>query len=222
MQRITEKRGIFSRRWLLLLLPALLLAAACGVASDTEDAGNPALLPLPQVVSTLSCIENGRLAGRLYGAVDGEILWDADEMSCEGMPRPNGEGARLRFAGPHPSGEGTLVFIAAIPAVERNTPANELTTRLTIINEGDALCLIAEGDGRFFTSPDFEICWTDIVSDEAIDTAIDDVSDDVSDDSRRRVSGRIYCITPLNEVNGSATVTLSDIAFTGLIDWSKS
>ena len=148
-----------------------------------------------------SCIEDGRLQTKLYDAVEGDISWASGDMTCEGMPRPDGAGARLRFAGPHPTGAGTLVFIAAIPDLARDTVANELATRLTVIEEGES---------RFFTSPDFDICWADILRNERID------------DEKHAVGGRIYCITPINEVNGSATLNVPDIIFSGHVDWDAS
>ena len=182
-----------------MLLTAALLVGGCGAASAPET--QPAL-PLPEAdVARQPCAATGRLSTRLYGAIDGDISWASADMACEGMPRPNEAGARLRFSGPHPSGDGTLVFIAAIPTLEPELAASELATRLTIIDESRS---------RFFTSPDFDICWTDIESNEPADNA------------EHVVSGRIYCITPINEVNGSATVSAADIVFSGRIDWDAS
>ena len=92
-------------------------------------------------------------------------------------------------------------FIAAIPALARDTVADELATRLTVIEEGQS---------RFFTSPEFDICWADILRNERIA------------DEHYAVGGRIYCITPINEVNGSATLSVSDIVFAGPVDWGAS
>ena len=181
------------------LLATALLAGACGTASDPEVEPTP---PLPAADDPVTqCVDDGRLSTRLYGAIDGDISWRATDMSCEGMPRPNEAGARLRFSGPNPSGDGTLVFIAGIPALERELAAGELETRLTIIDEGQ---------GRFFSSVDVDICWADIDANEPVD------------DDEHLVRGRIYCIAPINEVNGSATVTVADIEFAGRIDWTAS
>ena len=90
---------------------------------------------------------------------------------------------------------------ALLPTLERQLAVGELATRLTIIDEGES---------RFFTSPDFDICWADIETNEPID------------ENEHVVSGRIYCIAPINEVNGSATISVADIVFSGRIDWSAS
>ncbi|MDJ0918770.1 MAG: hypothetical protein QNJ05_13465 [Woeseiaceae bacterium] len=178
---------------------AALLATGCGAASGPE----PEPVPSEPAEETAleRCVEGGQLETTLYGAVGGDIKWQSSDMACEGMPRPDGEGARLRFSGPHPSGAGTLVFIAAIPELKRNRTANELPTRLTVVEEGQ---------GRFFTSPDFDICWADIQRNESLGEDGD------------AVAGRIYCITPINEVNGSATMSVDDIVFAGRIDWDAS
>lgn len=199
LHRIVEKFRPRGHRTPTPLLIVALLAGACGAASGPEA---EVAVPLPAAdESQQQCSVNGRLSTRLYGAIDGDISWASADMACEGMPRPNEAGARLRFSGPHPSGDGTLVFIAAIPTLTPELAASELATRLTIIDENQS---------RFFASPDFDICWTDIEANEP------------AGDARHVVSGRIYCIAPINEVNGSATVTAADILFSGRIDWDAS
>jgi hypothetical protein len=179
--------------------------AACG-EPDVAPAGElpqPAAggLPLPAADNDgATCVDDARLSGELFGAVAGRIDW-IDDVRCAGMPRPQGEGARLRFAGPHPSGDGTLAMILSLPDYERGAVRHELPTRLTVIEEGA---------GRFFATTDDESCWADILDAEAIDA------------DRDRARGRMYCIRPLGEVNGSSAVTLSEFEFVGLIDWSAS
>ena len=201
MHRIIRKNPNLDGKWRFQAIIAALLASGCGSASGPDPEAEPEPPAPSEKVSAYACASDGQLVTTLYGAIEGDIKWSASDMSCEGMPRPDGEGARLRFAGPHPSGDGTLVFIAAIPALERDSTANELTTRLTVIEEGQ---------GRFFTSPDFDICWADIQINER------------SNDRGDAVAGRIYCITPINEVNGSATINVGDIVFAGHIDWDAS
>ncbi len=199
LHRITGKYPFLRRigRFQPILLASL--ASGCGAASAPEpESVSPESV---EEVVVAGCVDGGRLETTLYGAVEGDIKWRSSDMACEGMPRPDGEGARLRFSGPHPAGTGQLVLIAAIPDLERDSDGSELPTRLTVIEEGQ---------GRFFTSPDFDICWADIQQNEAAGEHGDSVA------------GRIYCITPINEVNGSATMSVSDIVFAGRIDWSAS
>jgi len=36
-----------------------------------------------------------------------------------------------------------------------------------------------------------------------------------------RISGLTYCVAPIAELNGAASVTLSDLKFTGQLRWTK-
>ncbi len=157
-------------------------------ATDIETADAPA-------------VDGCRLSGELYGAIEGDIDWQAADLSCEGMPRPAGAGARLRFAGPHPDGDGTLAVIVALPAYARDTLAESLDSRITMIEEGS---------GRFFAANEAGNCWVDVLSVASLD------------EDRDLATGRLYCIGPLAEINGSTSLTVPELEFSGLIDWNAS
>ena len=146
-------------------------------------------------------VDGCRLSGELYGAIEGDIDWQAADLSCEGMPRPAGAGARLRFAGPHPAGGGTLAVIVALPAYARDTLAESLDSRITMIEEGN---------GRFFAANEAGSCWVDVLAVASLD------------EDRDLATGRLYCIDPLGEINGSTSLTVPELEFSGLIDWSAS
>lgn len=129
-----------------------------------------------------------------------EIDWQGADLDCEGMPRPDGKGARLRFAGTVDNGTQDLAFIIALPDLERDRPARELASNVT---------LIAEGNGRFFSTPGLDSCWADI----DIRTA------DVAAPERTAVSGTLYCIAPIPEVNGNSSVSMEELRFSGRLDW---
>lgn len=148
-----------------------------------------------------ACVDGARLDGRLFGAIETTLDWAGDSLDCEGMPRPNDRGARLRFAGSPAGDAGGLALIVALPGYTRAATGEAFGARVTVIEEGA---------GRFFSSGDGEACWADIVS-----------SDSVGED-RERPSGRIYCIRPLTEVNGDSSLTVGELEFTGIIDWSAS
>ncbi len=59
--------------------------------------GEPASV---SVVEAPACGDDGARITENYGGVRASIDWDGRTLQCEGLPRPNGEGARLRFAGP--------------------------------------------------------------------------------------------------------------------------
>ncbi len=180
-----------SLKSLLALLALPLLTAPTSFA----ETGDEAEAPPP-------CDDVGMLSGSIFGAIEGELDWtDAKTLSCDGMPRPAGEGARLRFAGPHPSGDGTLAVIIALPALGKGSDGQELDSRITVIEEGG---------GRFFSTREQSRCWTDLAIVEA------------RSEEQFVVNGTLYCIGPVGEVNGDDAVVLGDLTFTGLIDWAKS
>ncbi len=184
---------------------ALLFLAACSQGTpppgDTLEAEATPAAWLPVVGEPAACPDGGRLQASFYGALEGNIDWDARDMSCEGMPRPAGAGARLRFAGSAGEDELAIAVIIAIPQLERGKRASDLPTNVTIIEEGK---------GRFFSTTKLDYCWVDVehagpVPDAAMTTA---------------VGGTLSCIAPLAETNGDTSVTISDLRFSGFVDWS--
>ncbi len=137
------------------------------------------------------------MSGRIYGAVSVDLDWRAAAMSCEGMPRPHGEGARLRFSGR--AGDSGLAFIIAMPSLERGVPMRGVPSNVTVIEEGA---------GRFFSAADLETCWTDI-----------EMGGAPVEDAVYRVEGVLYCIAPLAEIGGDASVTLDELEFVGRLAW---
>ena len=147
------------------------------------------------------CSEQGRLKTDLFGSLETSVSWTGSEMLCENMLRPNGEGVRLRFAGDI-DGE-RLAFIIAIPGLERGQSAVELPSNVTTT---------VEGSGRFFSTLNLDVCWTD-VSDQA---PLAETPDTYT------LSGTLYCVAPLGEINGEAAVSIPELAFTTLVHWSTS
>ena len=157
----------------------------------------PVLVPPPP--ETRGCGERGYLRTSFYGEYSGPVDWSAGNLDCAGMPRPNGEGARLRFAGQ--SGDLAIAIIVAMPDLERGSTAQELPSNVTVIEEGS---------GRFFSTSGLESCGTDIVSQQRIDESSDTYF----------IAGTLYCIAPLAEVNGDSSVTVRELQFGGQLDWS--
>ena len=139
----------------------------------------------------------------LYGAIETRIDWQASQLECDGMPRPNGNGARLRFAGTVGDSEQQIAIIIAIPDLRPAQRGNEYASNVT---------LIEEGNGRFFSTTDLNNCLTDITTLDALDKNKD----------RYSVGGVLYCVSPLAEVNGDSSVVIVELHFVGLLDWSAS
>ena len=166
---------------------------------------------LPPAAAPRACPDGGRLKATLYGALEGEIDWRAADMSCEGMPRPAGAGARLRFAGAAGggaagsgaagSGAVELAIIIAVPGLERGVTGTDLPSNVT---------LIEEGRGRFFSTTALDYCWVDVDRSENLDGR----------PTHTLVGGTLSCIAPLAETNGNTSVTIDGLVFSGVVDWS--
>lgn len=184
----------------LLLIVQCLLVAACEAPATAADESPVANGPAP------GCIADGQLNADLYGGIRTTLAWEEAVLECDGMIRPDDEGARLRFSGPLPSPEPgveqrSLAFIFGIPDLREGETARELPTNVT---------LIEEGVGRFFATQDTDSCWTDIMIQ-------DQITEGGSADYR--ISGVLYCVAPLAELNGSSSITFTDIEFTGRLSW---
>lgn len=114
------------------------------------------------------------------------------------MLRPDGKGMRLRFSGG--AADEQLAIILALPDLQRGATAVESPTVVT---------LTVEGSGRFFSTPTSRSCWSDIEAQNPVDDGGD----------RYDISGTMYCVTPLGEINGSAAITIPKLVFRGVIDW---
>jgi hypothetical protein len=182
------------------VVAVLILISGCELAVDT--AVDTATSVIPEAAPPASCGVQGYLSTELFGALAGKIEWTSTSFECEGMPRPGGNGARLRFAGDI-DGEHKIAFIIALPELRRGETGNEYQSKVTVIEEGV---------GRFFTSGDNDICWTDIVELESVEES----------DSEFSVGGTLYCVAPLPEINGDSDVIIRDLNFRGRLDWNSS
>lgn len=179
-------------------LLAVIAVLPAGCQSSRESAASaPAETEL-----TYRCGKDGYLTTELFGGLSGQLQWSASELECEGMPRPNGDGARLRFAA-NVSDDVKIALILALPELRRGETGKQLRTTVTVIEEGNA---------RFFSSGDREICWTDITQVDGIDASTTSFS----------IGGNLYCVSPLTQVNGDSDVLIRDLEFRGLLDWEAS
>jgi len=146
------------------------------------------------------CALDSFLTTTLHGAIAAEIDWGPDVLACEGMPRPEGRGARLRLSAPltDAAKDKTVAFIFGIPGLQKGVTAKELPTNVT---------LIEEGSGRFFATADTSGCWTDVSPHETLGG------------SRYAVRGTVYCVSPLPEVNGGSSISFTELVFGGWLDW---
>jgi hypothetical protein len=186
----------------LLVVAIFALLGACG-----DDPPLEVSLETEQEPS--DCIDGGRLAVEAFGALNSDIDWRDASIRCEGMQRPQGKGARLRFSGEieFAGNAWPLAFILSIPDLERGATADELATRVTLIEEENS---------RFFSTRETDICWSNVTE----QTPLKDSAGTVIE-HYYRISGLTYCVAPIAELNGAASITLSDLKFTGQLHWAR-
>lgn len=105
----------------------------------------------------------------------------------------------MRFSG-EVSGE-RLAIILAMPELQAGITGEAFDTNVTIT---------VENSGRFFSTPNLDSCWTDVVTNEPLaDPAV-----------VYNVVGSLSCVAPLGEVNGDAFIDIRDLQFSGVADWT--
>jgi hypothetical protein len=172
----------------------LVLLAAC-----QQDAERPVQNEQPLPVADPVCEGDSYLSAALFGSIEREIRWSASDLRCESMLRPDGKGVRLRFTGEAAGSQ--LAIILALPELERGATAVESPTVIT---------LTVEGSGRFFSTPSSKSCWSDIAAQEPVIGAPD----------RYTLSGTTFCVAPLGEINGEAAISIPEMSYRGVVDWS--
>lgn len=175
-------------------LASLGLLGACQEANDPVDA--PAE---PEAAAESPCSTDAYLTADLYGSIEREIRWAAEDMQCESMLRPDDRGARLRFTGALAGSK--LAIILALPDLQPGLIEAESPTVVT---------MTVEGSGRFFSTATAESCWSDISANDMLQGSA----------NQYRISGTLYCVAPLGEINGDAAISIPEMSFRGVVDWS--
>ena len=153
-------------------------------------------------VRAFGCDPEARLSTELHGAIGATLDWGPDDVACEGMPRPDDAGARLRFSGhlDEAGSAGEIALILGIPGLERGATGVELPTNVTLIDERS---------GRFFATAGTDGCWTDIDRHGPV----------AENEATYGLRGIVYCVSPLAELGGTSSVTFTELQFTGRLDW---
>jgi hypothetical protein len=190
-----EKKFVSAHKLALLGMMLLGPLAACGEPVEPVEPE----IDAPMTPSSPTCGDDGAATASLYGAIETQILWSADDMTCDSMHRPNGQGVRLQIVG-NVSGE-RLAIIISLPSLNRGDTAVEIPSNVTAT---------VEGSGRFFSTPNLDSCWTEVNS----NTKLADEGDTYA------LKGTLFCIAPLGEINGDAAVSIPEFSFSTILNWS--
>ena len=96
----------------------------------------------------------------------------------------------------------SMARIIALPDLRPGQSGKEFASNVTVT---------IEGSGRFFSSPNMESCWTDVVSEKQPAT----------DEDRYTLTGMLYCVSPLGELNGDSAVSVAELSFASIVNWSN-
>ena len=178
-----------------------LLTALAGCEPATKQAAEKAasLSAVPVAAETRRCGDDGFLTTQLFGSIERTIDWSARQLDCESMLRPRGEGMRLRFTGM--AADQEVSFIIALPDLEQGVDGRELPAVVT---------LAIEGSGRFFSTANLDTCFADIEARPGQDESVEQYD----------VSGTLFCVSALGEINGDAAVSIPEMRFRSPVDWS--
>ena len=184
---------LHTRELNLLGLLIITFLTACEQANITEQASQPPALDA-------SCGANGMFAARLFGGISVDVEWSSETLRCKSMARPNGAGIRLRFTGA--VADERLAFNIDLRELRPGQSGKEFASNVTVT---------VEGSGRFFSSPNMESCWTDVVSEKQ----------PAADEDRYTLTGMLYCVSPLGELNGDSAVSVAELSFASIVNWSN-
>lgn len=176
------------------------LAIALTPLSACREAPPEASTDDAPAVAKSTCGKQGSVRAILTGAIEAKLDWPDTALRCDSMPRPDAEGIRLRFSGL--VGDERLDIIIAVPGLDADSAAGEFDSNVT---------LSVEGTGRFFSTPNFDTCWTVVARNEAL----------ADQPGTHNIVGSVSCVGPLGEVNGDGFVDIPDFRFSGIADWSS-
>lgn len=177
-------------------LALTLLAFAASAGAD------PAPIQ-PAATSAGGCLDAGDalLRARLRGAIEADLDWHGQALECEGMPRPDGAGVRVRFRSHLPDGRALAVLFAAVELVpgevRDGVPVN--------------VTLLVEDAGEIYGTQGSDRCRLDHVEQREIPSP-------ASRTRRFRIEGRGFCFVPARAPHGSSAVLVNRFDFVGRVD----
>ena len=160
----------------------------------------------PRVAGGSHCLpdQSGFLTMRVRGSIEAEIRWLEPQLDCTGMPRPDGRGLRLRFAGPF-SGNSALTIVFAAPELGMGVSTRRVPVNVTLIDERGERIYGTQGESR---------CMLDSVEQRPL-------SDESLPPHTFRVSARGFCTVPARALDGNGAVLLTRFDFAGRVTFQE-
>lgn len=152
--------------------------------------------------SEFACLPDGSgfLEARLRGAIEADLDWREPELECTGMPRPDGKGLRIRFAGPLAAG-GRLAIVFAPPVLAEGVDARAVPVNVTVLDEAG---------GRIFGTQGEDRCLLDEVAQRSLE-------EDEPSVRSWAVSARGFCTGPARALDGSGSILVTRFDFRGRV-----
>ena len=180
-------------------MPGLIAILLLGLPDAVIEA------PAPQAPAALRCLPDhtGFLSMRLRGSIEAEVEWREPELACTGMPRPEGQGMRLRFSGLLP-GAGELAIVFSAPGLGVGVSAHAMPVNVTLLDESGERIYGTQGDSR---------CQFDEIEQLALTGPLAPRS--------FRVSARGFCTVPARALDGDGAILLTRFDFMGFVTDSE-
>lgn len=174
------------------MIAALLLSLLAAPAAAPADS-TPAARCLPG--------QDGFITMRLRGSIEEDVHWTEPALDCSGMPRPDGKGLRLRFAGRRADG-GELAILFAAPELGMGASSRGVPVNVTVLDGAGARIYGTQGDSR---------CQFDEVEQR-------EIADPAYPPGSYRVSASGFCVAPARAVDGEGSVLLTRFDFAGRVN----
>lgn len=153
----------------------------------------------PRQMSPCVMDEDGYLRGQLYGSLEKTLDWRGATMLCDGMARPEGQGIRLVFAEQANPDQPGLVIVIGLADAVLGDPQQELEANVTVVDQQS---------GQFYSTQEEPRCWTQLSNQLRLRGTSTETW---------RLDGKLYCASALAALTGTGSLTLGDIAFSGIM-----
>jgi hypothetical protein len=146
---------------------------------------------------------NGYLRARLRGEINLDLDWKDADMSCEGGPRPSGNGLRVSIGGPLRGDGRRIRMVFGIAGLREGASGESLRTNVTILFEGEKRMFATQGDDK---------CTADSVTQQRVETL-------GPGRAVYRVIARGFCVGPATNLDRSERIVLQRFDFAGRVEF---